>query len=138
MPHAALMTNGDREPMMRCRDAASIEDHAVAQLVLGGTAVVYRSRWIWRWATGRPEPSVCAHTPVRCLTPSNSVNQPMSDSHSQRGSPDDQFINIDDGDEVRHWTRLLHTTADQLKDAVIKVGNSGEKVRQYLQKPSRD
>lgn len=62
----------------------------------------------------------------------NSVSQTMSDSRVQRGSPDDQFINIDDGDEVCHWTRLLHTTAEQLKEAVIKVGNSGEKVRQYL------
>lgn len=86
-----------------------------------------------RSADGR-KPIVCAYTPVRRMNPTNSATQPPNDSHGQRGSPDDQFINIDDGDEVRHWTRLLNTTADQLREAVIKVGNSGEKVRQYLQK----
>ena len=68
------------------------------------------------------------------MNPSKSVNQTVNNDGGQRGSPDDQFINVNDGDEVRHWTRLLHTTADQLKEAVIKVGSSAEKVRRYLGK----
>jgi hypothetical protein len=87
---------------------------------------------VGQWMAGFP--TVCARTPVRPMNPGNSVNQTTNVSGDERGSPDDQFINVNDGDEVRHWTRLLHTTADQLKEAVIKVGNSGDKVRRYLRK----
>lgn len=57
----------------------------------------------------------------------------MSDSDGARGSPDDQFINVNDGDELRHWAHLLHTTADRLKEAVVKVGSGADRVRRYLQ-----
>ena len=51
---------------------------------------------------------------------------------SQRGSPDDQFVNINDCDELRYWTSEFQTTPDQLKTTVAKVGNSVSEVRAYL------
>jgi hypothetical protein len=53
-------------------------------------------------------------------------------SDPQRGSPDDQFIHIDDGDEVRHWSRLLQVTPEELKAAVCVAGNSAMQVRAYF------
>lgn len=53
-------------------------------------------------------------------------------SDLQRGSPDDQFINLHDGDEVRHWARVLQVTAEELDAAVRRVGSSALRVRQYL------
>jgi hypothetical protein len=51
---------------------------------------------------------------------------------SQRGSPDDQFINVDDCDELRHWAKVLQLTPDDLKAAVFRLGTSAEKIRKYL------
>lgn len=56
----------------------------------------------------------------------------MSDEENRRGSPDDQFINVHDADELRHWARLLNITTDNLKEVVIKAGSSAENVRKYL------
>jgi hypothetical protein len=58
----------------------------------------------------------------------------MSSAIHQRGSPDDAIINMDDVDEVRHWTRLLRTTPERLREAVIRVGTSGENVKRYLER----
>jgi len=55
----------------------------------------------------------------------------------QRGSPDDQFINIDDCDELRHWSRVLQTTSERLKTVVCAVGTSAEKAREYLSPRTR-
>lgn len=49
-----------------------------------------------------------------------------------RGSPDDQFINVDDCDELRHWSRMLQTTPDELKAAVRAAGTSARNAREYL------
>jgi hypothetical protein len=53
-------------------------------------------------------------------------------SDLQRGSPDDQYINVHDGDEVRHWATVLQVTAEELNAAVRTVGSSALKVRDYL------
>jgi hypothetical protein len=57
----------------------------------------------------------------------------MKDEY-ERGSPDDQFINVHDGDEVRHWCRMLHTDPTTLVDVVARVGESAEKVKRHLQR----
>ncbi len=56
----------------------------------------------------------------------------------ERGSPDDGFINIDDGDEVRHWARKLSTTAQQLRHAVISAGTDPDRVRMFLETLTTD
>jgi hypothetical protein len=56
----------------------------------------------------------------------------MPDDRSRRGSPDRDRIDVNDEHEVRNWSMVLKATPDQLKDAVRKVGNSADKVRQYL------
>ena len=58
-------------------------------------------------------------------------------SDPQRGSPDDQFININDCDELRHWSELLQTTPEKLRAAVCSVGASAEKTREYLKQRGR-
>jgi Protein of unknown function (DUF3606) len=58
----------------------------------------------------------------------------MSDDKSQRGSPDNKRIDIHDPNEVRHWTKSLGVTAEQLKEAVTRVGTSAQKVRDSLKK----
>jgi hypothetical protein len=58
----------------------------------------------------------------------------MSDDKSQRGAPDNKRIDIHDPDEVRHWSKSLGVTPEQLKEAVARVGTSAEKVRGSLRK----
>ena len=53
----------------------------------------------------------------------------MPDDRSERGSPDNQRIDINDENEVRNWSKSLDVTPDQLKEA---VGTSADQVRQYL------
>lgn len=50
----------------------------------------------------------------------------------ERGSPDDQFINVHDGDEIRHWCRVFGANPMTLAAAVVKVGASAEKVKRHL------
>ena len=56
----------------------------------------------------------------------------MSDEESHPGSPHDQFINIHDEDELRHWAYLLNVTTEGLKEVVMEAGSSVENVRRYL------
>jgi hypothetical protein len=58
----------------------------------------------------------------------------MSDDKSQRGAPDNRRIDMNDRDEVRHWSKSLGVTPEQLKDAAARVGTSAEKVRESLSK----
>ena len=51
----------------------------------------------------------------------------------ERGSPDDGYINLDDGDEVRHWSHKLNTTPERLKEAVIAAGTSPASVKRFLE-----
>lgn len=56
----------------------------------------------------------------------------MSDNKSDRSSPDNKRIDVNDSDELRNWTKSLNVTSERLKDAVAKVGTSAEKVKAHL------
>jgi hypothetical protein len=58
----------------------------------------------------------------------------MSDDKRQRGAPDIKRIDVNDPNELRHWSSSLGVTPEQLKDAVSRVGTSAEKVRESLRK----
>jgi hypothetical protein len=58
----------------------------------------------------------------------------VSDDKAQRGAPDDRRIDVNDPDEIRHWSKSLGVTPEQLKDAVARVGTAAEKVRDALRK----
>ncbi|HEY1328725.1 MAG TPA: DUF3606 domain-containing protein [Casimicrobiaceae bacterium] len=54
-----------------------------------------------------------------------------------RGPKDPMRVNLNDGDEIEHWTRELGCTPAELGRAVKAVGPLAERVRHYLarQKP---
>jgi hypothetical protein len=54
------------------------------------------------------------------------------DDKNNRGPQDRSRINLSEDYEVRYWTEALGVSEDQLKQAIEKVGNSAEKVRQEL------
>jgi hypothetical protein len=58
----------------------------------------------------------------------------MSDDKTKRGAVDRSRINLEQDYEVRDWTKSLGVTEDELTAAVKAVGNSAEKVREYLSK----
>ena len=45
---------------------------------------------------------------------------------------DRNFINLNERYEVRDWTNSLGVTEMELREAVAAVGNSADKVREYL------
>jgi hypothetical protein len=55
----------------------------------------------------------------------------MSDDHSKTAQ-DRHFISLGEHYEVRDWTNSLGVTEAQLREAVAAVGNSADKVREYL------
>jgi len=58
----------------------------------------------------------------------------MSDDRKNRGSQDRSRINTSEDYEVRYWSNKFGVSADQLKAAVKKVGNSAEAVEKELAK----
>ena len=56
----------------------------------------------------------------------------MADDKTKRGRPDRDFIDVNDDDELRNWSKSLNKTSDEIKAAVRVVGNSASKVREYL------
>lgn len=56
----------------------------------------------------------------------------MADDKHKVGSPDRDRINLHEDYEVRDWTESLGVTMERLHEAVQAVGNSAEKVREYL------
>jgi len=58
----------------------------------------------------------------------------MSDDKSKRGSPDNKRIDVHDPNELRHWSKSLGVTPDELKAAVSRAGTSAERVREFLGK----
>ena len=54
----------------------------------------------------------------------------MSDSKTDRGSPDRDRIDIHDPDEVRNWTKSLGVSKEELERAVRAAGDRAEKVRE--------
>jgi hypothetical protein len=55
----------------------------------------------------------------------------MSDDTKQTGL-DRKLISLEEDYEVRDWSKSLGCTPDELRAAVKAVGNSAEKVREYL------
>lgn len=58
----------------------------------------------------------------------------MADNKSNTGSPDRDRISMSEDYEVRDWTESLGVNRERLQEAVDAVGNSADKVREYLNK----
>ena len=58
----------------------------------------------------------------------------MSDDKGKSGSPDRDRINMSEDYEVRDWAESLGVSAERLQEAVNAVGNSADKVREYLKR----
>jgi hypothetical protein len=56
----------------------------------------------------------------------------MADELSKRGQLDRSCINLNEDYEVRHWTKALGVSRDELKRAIEKVGNSAAAVRKEI------
>ena len=57
----------------------------------------------------------------------------MPDDTSKTGR-DRNFISLEQDYEVRDWAKSLGCTPEQLRQAVKAVGNSADKVREYLRR----
>jgi hypothetical protein len=57
----------------------------------------------------------------------------MSDDKSKTGQ-DRRTIATGEDYELRDWAKSLNTTPEKVKEAVAAVGNSADKVREYLGK----
>lgn len=56
----------------------------------------------------------------------------MGDDTKNTGSPDRDRISLSEEYEVRDWTESLGVSEQRLREAVAAVGNSADKVREYL------
>ena len=56
----------------------------------------------------------------------------MADDLGDRGPQDRARISLEEDHELRYWTGALGVSEAQLRTAVGAVGNSAEKVRQFL------
>lgn len=56
----------------------------------------------------------------------------MADDLSSRGRPDRDRINMDEEYEVRDWAKKFGVSEDELSQAVAKVGDQADAVRQHL------
>ncbi|MCP3730351.1 DUF3606 domain-containing protein [Sphingomonas sp. MG17] len=56
----------------------------------------------------------------------------MADDKLNNGSPDRDRISLSEDYEVRDWTQSLGVSEERLREAVQAVGNSADKVREYL------
>ena len=58
----------------------------------------------------------------------------MADDPMKRGTEDRSKISMAEEHEVRHWTKHLNVTREELQRAIDKVGNSAAAVRKELGK----
>ena len=58
----------------------------------------------------------------------------MADDIIKPVRPDRSRINLSEDDEVRHWTKHLGVSREELERAANKVGNSAAAVRKELGK----
>jgi hypothetical protein len=56
------------------------------------------------------------------------------DDKNLTGSPDSKLVNASENYEVEYWTKKFGVSAEKLEEAVAAVGNSAEKVEEYLNK----
>jgi hypothetical protein len=61
----------------------------------------------------------------------------MPDNTSQSGGQDRKRINVNQDYELRDWSDKLGVTPERLKEAVQAVGDSADKVQQYLKGSER-
>ena len=54
------------------------------------------------------------------------------DDKKDVGAPDRDRISLGEDYEVRDWTKMLGVSEEELREAVDAVGNSADKVREYL------
>ena len=55
------------------------------------------------------------------------------DDPSKRGGQDRDRISIEQDHELRYWTEKLGVSAEELKAAIIQVGDRVDKVEAFLQ-----
>jgi hypothetical protein len=55
----------------------------------------------------------------------------MADDKSKPGEPDG-YINMNEGYEIRYWTKKLGISRDRLEELVRQYGYSAETIRQTL------
>jgi hypothetical protein len=58
----------------------------------------------------------------------------MSDDKSKRNYQDSSKVNTSESYEVRYWSNKFHCSKDELKDAVKAVGNSADRVGDYIRR----
>ena len=58
----------------------------------------------------------------------------MPDDKTKIGSPDSKRINVHEPYELKRWANQFGVSPDALKQAVQKVGNSVQKVKDHLGK----
>ena len=58
------------------------------------------------------------------------------DDLNNRAPRDGKFISLSEDWEVKWWTKSLGISVQQLTKAVEKVGNSAEKVKEYIKSNS--
>ena len=56
----------------------------------------------------------------------------MADDKNNVGTADRSRISLSEDYEVRDWTESLGVSEERLREAVGAVGNSADKVREYL------
>ena len=56
----------------------------------------------------------------------------MADDPKQTGKPDDQRINVDQGHEVKYWSKQFGVTEQELRQAVKNAGPMVKDVRARL------
>ena len=61
----------------------------------------------------------------------------MSDNPNERGAQDRSHINPEQKHEVQYWTSKFNVSEEKLREATKAVGNSAEKVEQYLKNGQR-
>lgn len=61
----------------------------------------------------------------------------MSDDNTSGGTSDRGRINLNQDYERRHWAKSLGVDEHELRNAVNAVGDSADKVRDYLSRRSR-
>jgi hypothetical protein len=57
----------------------------------------------------------------------------MTDDTTDRGPQDRTRIDVHQDHEVRHWTRVMGCTPEELREAVEAVGVSADAVRRYVE-----
>ena len=61
----------------------------------------------------------------------------MSDNKQQSGGQDRARINVNQDYELRDWSDKFGVTQERLKEAVQAVGDSADKVQEYLKSGER-